>query len=59
MRVEGIGTSFAADYYPGLHFTSICVNYDSSSKFRVIKWNIASYYFTNCHGRIFHPRQST
>ena len=29
------GVSFAADYYPELHFASVCVNYNSSTKVRI------------------------
>ena len=59
MLIKGNRTSSAADCSPELNFSRVCVDYNSSTKGRVRKWNVASYYFLNFHGRICHPWQST
>ena len=42
MWVKVDGTSFAADYSPELHFSSVCVYYNSPTKVRVEQWNVMS-----------------
>ena len=39
------GDSFAADYSPDLHFSSVCVNYTSSTKSGLRMYNVAFYIF--------------
>ena len=43
--VKGNGASFAANYSPELHFSSVCMNQTSSTKVRVKLWNVTSYLF--------------
>ena len=38
--VKGNGASFVADYSPELHFSSVCVNYNSSTKVRLRSYNV-------------------
>ena len=52
-------SSFDANYSPGLHFITICVNYNVPTKIKLKHWNVMPYYFTNFHVDIFNLRQST